>query len=62
MTPILPDLVLSARQLFGLDTDLQVPAFSAADEHVQRIVTEALVHAERLSGSGAGPTGTRRAS
>jgi DNA-binding transcriptional ArsR family regulator len=36
--------------------------YSAADEHVLRIVTEALVHAERLSGSGAGPTGTRRAS
>jgi cobaltochelatase CobS len=34
VTPTLPDLVLPARQLFGIDTDLQVPAFSAADEHV----------------------------
>jgi cobaltochelatase CobS len=30
----LPDLLLPARDLFGIDTDLQVPAFSASDEHV----------------------------
>ncbi|MEZ5283699.1 MAG: AAA family ATPase [Vicinamibacterales bacterium] len=29
-----PDLLLSARDLFGIDTDLQVPAFSVTDEHV----------------------------
>ena len=34
MIPTLPDLVLSARDLFGIDTDLQVPAFSVAEEHV----------------------------
>ena len=34
-TPLyLPDLTLSARELFNIDTDLQVPAFSVADEHV----------------------------
>ncbi len=32
-----PDLLLSARDLFRIDTDLQVPAFSAADEHVPAI-------------------------
>ena len=30
----LPDVVLPARDLFDIDTDLQVPAYSAADAHV----------------------------
>ncbi|MGB8274862.1 MAG: cobaltochelatase subunit CobS [Alphaproteobacteria bacterium] len=30
----LPDIVISARQTFGLDTDMQVPAFSQPSEHV----------------------------
>jgi cobaltochelatase CobS len=30
----LPDLKVSARQLFGIDTDLEVPAYSTPDEHV----------------------------
>lgn len=34
MTPNLPDLTLSARDLFKIDTDLMVPAFSTTDEHV----------------------------
>jgi cobaltochelatase CobS len=29
-----PDLLVSARDVFGIDTDLQVPAFSQSDEHV----------------------------
>ena len=37
MTPLVPDLTLSARELFGIDTDLQVPAFSVTDEHVPPI-------------------------
>ena len=32
--PTQPDLTLSARELFKIDTDLQVPAFSVVDEHV----------------------------
>src|SRR6476646_8506620 len=32
--PTQPDLNLSARELFKIDTDLLVPAFSVADEHV----------------------------
>jgi cobaltochelatase CobS len=32
--PSQPDLTLSARDLFKIDTDLQVPAFSVVDEHV----------------------------
>ena len=30
----LPDIQVSVRQLFGVDTDLQVPAFSAPTDHV----------------------------
>ena len=30
----LPDMKISVRQTFGIDTDLEVPAYSEADEHV----------------------------
>src|SRR3981081_1051718 len=30
----IPDIKVSARQLFGIDTDMEVPAFSASTEHV----------------------------
>jgi cobaltochelatase CobS len=30
----LPDMNLSVRQVFGIDSDLEVPAYSKADEHV----------------------------
>jgi cobaltochelatase CobS len=30
----LPDMKISVRQVFGIDTDLEVPAYSEADEHV----------------------------
>ena len=29
-----PDIKVSARQLFGIDTDMEVPAFSVQTEHV----------------------------
>ena len=29
-----PDITLSVRQTFGIDTDVEVPAFSAGDDHV----------------------------
>src|SRR4029453_10857698 len=29
-----PDVIVSARELFKIDTDLQVPAFSAPEQHV----------------------------
>ena len=29
-----PDMKISVRQVFGIDTDLEVPAYSEADEHV----------------------------
>jgi cobaltochelatase CobS len=29
-----PDLMVSVRELFGIDSDMQVPAFSEADERV----------------------------
>jgi cobaltochelatase CobS len=42
MTDILlqePDITVSVRQTFGLDSDMQVPAFSQADEHVPDLDT-----------------------
>ncbi|MEZ5657297.1 MAG: AAA family ATPase [Burkholderiaceae bacterium] len=35
--PAGPDCLVSVRTLFGIDTDLQVPAFGEADEHVPEI-------------------------
>ena len=35
----LPDIKISVRQTFGIDSDMQVPAFSAATEHVPDIDT-----------------------
>ena len=36
-TAPLPDIKVSARQLFGIDTDLEIPAYSTAEEHVPEI-------------------------
>ena len=33
----MPDIKVSARQLFGIDTDMEVPAFSQASEHVPEV-------------------------
>jgi cobaltochelatase CobS len=33
-SPELPDMKLSVRQVFGIDSDLEVPGYSAANEHV----------------------------
>ena len=35
--PNLPDITVSARDVFRIDTDLQVPAFSVVDEHVPAV-------------------------
>ncbi len=35
--PVLPDVTLSVREVFGLDIDLTVPAFSVAEEHVPEL-------------------------
>jgi len=35
--PGLPDMQVSVRQLFGIDTDLEVPAYGEADEHVPEL-------------------------
>ena len=32
--PRMPDMKVSARQVFGIDSDMEVPAYSEADEHV----------------------------
>ncbi|XSG82062.1 MAG: cobaltochelatase subunit CobS [Methyloligella sp. ZOD6] len=36
-TAPLPDMEISVRQVFGLDTDLEVPAYSKGDEHVPEL-------------------------
>jgi cobaltochelatase CobS len=36
-SPRIPDITISARQSFGIDVDMQVPAFSQATEHVPEI-------------------------
>ena len=33
----LPDMQISARQVFGIDTDIEVPAYSENSEHVPDI-------------------------
>ena len=33
----LPDMKVSIRQVFGIDSDMEVPAYSKADEHVPEI-------------------------
>jgi cobaltochelatase CobS len=33
----IPDMKVSVRQVFGIDSDLEVPAYSQADEHVPDI-------------------------
>ena len=33
----LPDTTISVREVFGIDSDMQVPAFSASEEHVPDI-------------------------
>src|SRR4029077_14766125 len=33
-TAALPDMKVSVRQVFGIDSDMEVPAYSKADEHV----------------------------
>ena len=32
--PGLPDMTVSVRQVFGIDSDLEMPAYSQSDEHV----------------------------
>ncbi|KAB2943932.1 MAG: cobaltochelatase subunit CobS [Hyphomicrobium sp.] len=42
----LPDMKLSVRQVFGIDTELEVPAFSKADEHVPDLDPDYLFNRE----------------
>ena len=34
VAPGMPDITVSAREMFGIDTDMKVPAYSVADAHV----------------------------
>jgi cobaltochelatase CobS len=42
----LPDMKLSVRQVFGIDSDLEVPAYSKADEHVPDLDPDYLFNRE----------------
>ncbi|MFA6139959.1 MAG: cobaltochelatase subunit CobS [Hyphomicrobium sp.] len=42
----LPDMKLSVRQVFGIDTDLEVPAYSKSDEHVPDLDPDYLFNRE----------------
>jgi cobaltochelatase CobS len=42
----IPDLKVSVRQVFGIDTDLEVPAYSRADEHVPDVDPDYLFNKE----------------
>jgi cobaltochelatase CobS len=44
--PSIPDLKVSVRQVFGIDTDLEVPAYSKADEHVPDLDPDYLFNKE----------------
>jgi hypothetical protein len=33
----IPDMKVSIRQVFGIDSDMEVPAFSEPDEHVPNL-------------------------
>ena len=35
--PALPDMKVSVRQVFGIDSDLEIPAYSEPDEHVPEL-------------------------
>jgi cobaltochelatase CobS len=41
-----PDMKISVRQVFGIDSDLEVPAFSEADEHVPDLDPDYLFNRE----------------
>ncbi len=42
----LPDMKVSVRQVFGIDSDLEVPAFSREDEHVPEVDPDYLFNRE----------------
>src|SRR6478736_5973155 len=44
--PGLPDMTVSVRQVFGIDTNLEVPAYSRADEHVPDVDPDYLFNRE----------------
>lgn len=42
----LPDMTVSVGQVFGIDTDLEVPAYSSPDEHVPDVDLDYLFNKE----------------
>jgi cobaltochelatase CobS len=56
----LPDITVSARELFGVDTDMTLPAFSVRTEHVPEIDTAYKFDRETTLAIGAGFAHNRR--
>ncbi|WP_034990597.1 cobaltochelatase subunit CobS [Beijerinckia mobilis] len=56
----LPDLKISVRQVFGIDTDMEVPAYSAADTHVPDLDPDYLFDRDTTLAILAGFTRNRR--
>ena len=56
----LPDMKLSVRQVFGIDSDLEVPAYSTADDHVPDIDPDYLFNRDVTLAILAGFKHTRR--
>ncbi|MEO1200119.1 MAG: cobaltochelatase subunit CobS [Pseudomonadota bacterium] len=55
-----PDLKISVRQVFGIDSDMEVPAYSSADEHVPELDPDYLFDQETTLAILAGFTHNRR--
>ncbi len=45
-TPALPDMNVSVRQVFGIDSNLEVPAYSKSDQHVPDLDPDYLFNRE----------------
>ena len=46
-----PDRMISVREVFGIDTDLRVPAFAERDEHVPEIDSRLPLQPRRHAGA-----------
>ena len=58
--PGLPDIKLSVRQTFGIDSDMEVPASSKANEHVPDLDPDYLFNRDTTLASLAGYAFNRR--
>lgn len=59
-TALIPDMTVSARQVFGIDLDMDVPAFSQTDDHVPELDEDYLFNPETTRAILAGFAHNRR--